>query len=509
MAFRHGVYISEEPTPTLPPVRVPSAMPVAFVTAPVHLARDPYAVTHVPQLCFVNREAVSAFGFSLRPEIWNNYTACEMIFSQFSLYAVSPIVIVNVLDPNIHNEVVTNKRLNLRGFSAVLADEDTSEAEPVRVPTEGVLIDTVTVSNTEGRVYEAGVHYTLAFNRDGHVVITALESVIGGISENEQLEFGYTKLAPEKVDILDYIGGYDVQTGKNFGMEIVNDIFPRFRLVPGSILAPGVSGNPVLAAVMETRASNINGHFRCAALLDVPTMIENAHSELVHHLYTDIPTWKNQNNFVFDAQFNGYPKLRLNDLIFNYSTQLAGLIGLTDNDNSQTPYVSPSNKNLMINGICYEDGEEMILNVEQANYLNGNGIMTAINFTNGWVAWGNRTGAYPGNTDPKDSFIPIRRMFIWIGNAIVLTYWRKIDFPLTMRTIETIVDSINIWLNGLAAREFILGGRVEFLQDDNPHTDIIDGIAKFRLRIAPPPPLEEAEFILQYDPEYLSNLFAS
>ena len=77
-----------------------------------------------------------------------------------------------------------------------------------------------------------------------------------------------------------------------------------------------------------------------------------------------------------------------------------------------------------------------------------------------------------------------------------------------MRTIETIVDSVNIWLNGLAAREFILGGRIEFLQDDNPLTDLIDGIARFMVRIAPPPPMEEAEFILQYDPNYLMNLFA-
>ena len=503
MAYRHGVYISEDPTPIIPPVRVDAAMPVAFVTAPVHLARDPYSVTHVPRLLHTNSRAVRDFGFSLRQEIWDNYTACEVIFSQFSLYAIQPIVIINVLDPDIYNEVVTNKKQNLNDFSLIISTEDTSGDEPIWIPTEGILIDTVTVRNSDGDEYEARVHYSLAFNRDGHIILTAIEDAVDGMTENEQLEFAYTKLAPEKVTLLDYVGGFDILTGKNFGMELVNNIFPLFRLVPGSILAPGVSGAPVLAAVMETRASNINGHFRAVALLDVPTMIDGE-----HHYYTDVPAWKNTNNLVMPAQFVGYGKLKLGDYIFNYSSQLAGLLGWVDNDNSQVPYVSPSNKNMRMNALCYEDGEEMVLNVEQANYLNGQGIMTAINFTLGWTAWGNRTGAYPGNTDPKDSFIPIRRMFIWIGNTIVLTYWRKVDFPLTMRTIETIVDSVNIWLNGLAAREFILGGRIEFLPDDNPLTDLIDGIARFRVRIAPPPPMEEAEFILQYDPDYLMNLFA-
>ena len=153
MAFRHGVFISEDPTPLVPTVNVDSAMPVAFVTAPVHLSRDPYAVTHEPRLCFNTRDATAAFGFHQKPEIWNNYTACEVIFSQFSLYAIAPLVIINVLDPKIHNEAVSDHELRLTGRVGV-----------IRV--DGVLIDTVTVRNTNGRVYEPEKHYTLAFNRD-------------------------------------------------------------------------------------------------------------------------------------------------------------------------------------------------------------------------------------------------------------------------------------------------------------------------------------------------------
>ena len=491
MAFKHGIYIYEEPTSILPPVQVNSALPIAFVTAPVHLANDPYDVTNKPVLCFTNREAVSAFGFNMRPEIWDNYTAPQVIFSQFALFGVAPLVLVNVLDPKVHNTRVSSESITLDGFSAV-------------IPADGILIDTVSVAG-----YEIDTHYTLSFNRDGLVVISAMRNVTGGIAENARLTIAYTKLAPEKVDIYDVIGGYNNITGRNEGLELVEEIFPRFRLVPGQILAPGFSSDSVVAAVMETRGGNINGHFRCIALCDMPTMLEDEQGELVEHRFTNVPAWKNLNNYISTRQYNLYPMLRLGSQKYYYSTQMAGLIGRVDADNRGVPYNSPSNKNLRINGLCYANGEEVVLNVQQANFLNGQGITAAINFVNGWVAWGNRTGAFPGNTDPKDSFINIRRMFDWIGNTIVLSNWRKIAFPLTRRSIDTIVDSVNIWLNGLTAQEFILGGRIEFLPEENQKTDFLNGNLRFRLMIAPPPPIEAADFILEFDPAYLQTLFGN
>ena len=84
-----------------------------------------------------------------------------------------------------------------------------------------------------------------------------------------------------------------------------------------------------------------------------------------------------------------------------------------------------------------------------------------MNFIGGWKCWGNRTACYPGVTDVKDSFIAIRRMFNWVGNTLVQTFWQRVDYPLNRRQIDTIVDSANIMMNGWTARQFILGGRVE------------------------------------------------
>ena len=63
------------------------------------------------------------------------------------------------------------------------------------------------------------------------------------------------------------------------------------------------------------------------------------------------------------------------------------------------------------------------------------------------------------------------------------------------------------WLNGLTAREFLLGARVELLEDDNPVTDLVDGIIRFRVSQASPPPARAIEFLIEYDPSYFQGLF--
>ena len=51
------------------------------------------------------------------------------------------------------------------------------------------------------------------------------------------------------------------------------------------------------------------------------------------------------------------------------------------------------------------------------------------------------------------------------------------------------------------------GGKVAFLPDENPTTDLMDGITRFRVYLAPPPPAKEIWFTLQYEPSYLGTLF--
>lgn len=485
MAYKHGVYPSEVPTSIIPPVKTSAGLPVVFGTAPLHLASDP-AGANKPVLCYSYAEAVKAFGYSAD---WEKYTLCEFIYSHFSLFNVAPVVLVNVLDPTIHKEEVTNQTIDVAGGTLVITGQP-------------VLLDTLIVKLVEaGQPLVVGTDYVAGYNDDLNVVITPIDG--GAIAgSQESLVVSYTKLNPAAVDSDDIVGGIDVNTGNPEGLELVAQVYPLFQIVPGQILAPGWSTDPLVAAVMHAKAGSINSVFQAIAIADIPTAGENAATQ-----YTQAPAWKTNNNYVNPRLIVGWPKVSLGGRQFHLSTQIAGINCQTDAANDDIPYMSPSNKALQANAAVLASGSAVSLALDQANYLNGQGIVTALNFIGGWRLWGNRTGAYPGNTDIKDTFIPVRRMFNWIANTLVLTHWQKVDAPITRRLVETLIDSANIWFNGLAAREMILGGRVEFLEDENPTTDLLNGVFRLHYYVAPPPPAEDIEEVIEYDVSYFNTLF--
>lgn len=488
MAYKHGVNIQEQATSVLPPVQVEAGIPFIVGTAPVGMADE--SNVNKPVLCYSYAEAVAAFGY-VPPKLDGasglkkyEYSISEFIQSQFALFGVAPVIVVNVLDPAKHKKSATasSVTLDVNNGSAVIAET-------------GIIPSTVSV---EG--YTRGTDYELTFDVDGHLVVTSLTDADGEFrcTVGSALTFAAEKCAPEMVTDVDIVGGVDM-SGKKSGLELVGECFPRFRVVPGILLAPGYSGDPTVAAVMTAKASNINEHFKAIALIDVPTDTVKA--------YTDVAAWKNNNNIADPLQVCCWPMLSLDGVAYHMTTQLSGLLGQVDSDNDDVPYVSPSNKNFQMTACVTADGSEIFLGPETAAYLNGQGIVTALNFIGGWKCWGNRTACYPGNTDVKDAFIPIRRMFGWVGNTLVQTYWQRLDFPLNRRQIDTIVDSANIWLNGLAARQYILGGRVEFNADENPTTDLMDGIVRLHVYITPPSPNRAIDFVLEYDVNYLGTLF--
>lgn len=303
---------------------------------------------------------------------------------------------------------------------------------------------------------------------------------------------------PTKVTSSDIIGGIDATTLAKTGLELVAEVYPRYQIVPGQIVAPGWSTDPAVAVIMSAKAQGINGLFNALAVIDIPDTTVTG--------YTDVPNYKTTNSLTDPYMVDCWGRPYLGDMSFHSSTILAGRICLTDSDNDDVPYVSPSNKTAYCNG-CRVNGSDIRLGLEEAEYLNGQGVVIPFNFNSGWKMWGNRTAAYPTTTDPKDAFIPIRRFFNWHGNTFVLTYWQLLDNPLNRRQIETITDSEQIRLNGFTKREYILGGRIAFQEDENPTTDLMDGISRFHTYMTPPSPNRVIENILEYDATYVSALF--
>lgn len=492
MAYNHGVKISEVPTSILPPVQVSAGIPLIVGTAPVGMT-DPSNVNK-PILCYSYDEAVAAFGY-VPPKLdaasglkKYEYSISEFIQSQFALFGVAPVIIVNVLDPSIHKKAANTMSVTL----------DTKTGSAV-VEETGILLNSVSLTGS-GASYLQDKDYVLTFNDDGYLVITSLKNDEDEFlcETGETLTLSANKTDPTLVTPEDVVGGVSSDGGMK-GLELINECFPRFRLVPGIVLAPGFSGDATVAAVMAAKCASINEHFSAIALIDVPTSAVPR--------YSDVALWKNTGNVVDPLQVACWPMVALGDVVYHMSTQLAGLMGQVDGDNDDVPYVSPSNKNFQMTSAVLADGTEVWISPDKGAYLNSQGVVTAINFIGGWKCWGNRTACYPGVTDVKDSQIAIRRMFGWIGNTLVQTFWQSVDNPLNKRQIDTVVTSANQWLNGLAARQYILGGRVEFLGTENPTLDLMEGISRFHVFVTPPSPNREIDFILEYDPAYIQTLF--
>lgn len=493
MAYNHGVSVSEIPTSILPPVESSAGIPFIVGTAPVNMADT--SNVNKPVLCYSYDEAVKAFGYVPPKEDGASglkkfeYSISEFINSQFALFGVSPVIIVNVLDPAKHKKAATTVTVTLDAKTGAATIAET-----------GIIPSSVTITGSGSAAYVEGTDYVLSFDDDGALVVSSLKDEDGNfkMTTAAELTFAAQKLDPTAVTADEIIGGVDV-SGNKSGFETVSECFPRFRLVPGVLLAPAYSHNAGVAAVMAAKAANINEHFTAIALIDVPT--ENVKQ------YTDVAAWKNSNNITDPKQVVCFPMLALDGVAYHQSTQLAGLIGDTDSDNDDVPYVSPSNKNYQMTSAVLADGTEIWLGADAAAYLNSQGVVTALNFIGGWKCWGNRTACYPANTDVKDSFIPVRRMFSWVGNTLIQSFWQRVDAPLNRRQIDAIVDSANAWLNGMTAKQYILGGRVEFLESENPTTDLMDGKARFHVYLTPPSPNREIDFVLEYDPQYVETLF--
>ncbi len=193
---------------------------------------------------------------------------------------------------------------------------------------------------------------------------------------------------------------------------------------------------------------------------------------------------------------------------YHMSTLLAGLIAQVDSGNSDCPYESPSNKTIQCDGLVLADGTDLVQTFQQANQLNAGGIVTALNWLGDWVCWGNYTAAYPDSIDPKDITISISRMFGYVGYTLIDTIRPYLDKPLIRRIIDVVVDTVNIMINGWIGAGYLLGGRVEYLADDNTTATLMAGQITFNIALCPPGPMQVINFKTTYDLSYLSSLVA-
>lgn len=484
-----GVNVVNLPTGVTPPVKSLAGLPVYVGSAPVHMSAARTAKLNQPVLAYNLAEATAALGFidaaGSAGQKKFAFTLCEAMSAHFKVGNVGPIVLINVLDPDTHNTAVTAEAHTLG--SAGTATLTNAHPWPA-----SVVVKVASATKT------LGTDYTFTVNSSGQGIVTRVST--GTIAAEASITVDYDYLTPSAVDAADIVGAVDAGTQAKTGLELVSEVFPRFRLVPGAILAPGYMEDATVAAVALAKASSINGHFKAIVFADIPTATVD--------VYTEAAAWKTTNSYTAADMVVCWPLGRLGDTLYHLSTLAAARAMQTDADNDGIPYESPSNKAIPIDSLALSNGTEVVLDPVAAEALNAQGIVTALNFIGGWVLWGNRTAAYPANTDPADAFINFTRMRAWNQAVIVQSHWKRVDNAMDRRKIDSVLDSENIRLNALAGRGNILGGRLELREELNPVTELLDGHVTYSMNWMVPPPMNAITFNVEVDPSYLSTLFA-
>lgn len=479
MSYKHGVYVVENATSMTAPVTSDSGLIVVVGTAPVHLAAAP-AKVNTPVLVNSFAEAVKAFGDSTD---FAKYTICEAVHAAFQVVGAGPMVLINVLDPDKHTKQIPETTLQVNGGAAVLEQPDAILAKLV-------------VKNDATELAE-GVDYVASFAKDGNVKIAVLED--GAAAKATSLKVSGKAVDPAAVTETDIVGGVDVATGKETGIEAVRLVYPMLGKVPGTLIAPGYSQKATVAAALQAKTET--GGFRMMAMVDVDSGESGAKQ------YTDVKTKKEAQGLTDANCFALWPCAKVGEQVYHLSAIAAALAAKVDADNGGVPYVSVDNQAVAVGGACLEDGTEVLLDREQANEVNACGVATLLNM-NGFRLWGNNTAAYPGSTDYKDRWMSVRRFLNWDDNTFILTYFGRVSFPMNRRLVESIVDSENVRGNSFVARGICARHETKFLEEENPTGELLDGKLTFHKYVTPFGPAEHIEEIVEIDPDALASALA-
>lgn len=477
-AYRHGVYASEVATSMVAPIAGTAGLPVVIGTAPVNMLADPSAAINKPILVNNYKEAVKAVGYS---DDFASYTLCDAISAAFKVVGVGPLVLINVLDPAVHKEAVTETEVAVNNHVA-------------KLDVKGMIVDGIVVKNGSTSL-EKDEDYTTSFNEDGTLNVI-LTSTGGGASATSVKISGY-KVDPTAVVAADIVGSVDPSTGAEKGLEVVRQIYPKLGMTPGILIAPRFSAEATVSAALQAKTKEINSVFKCVCIIDIDSGASGARK------YDSVNAQKTTQGVTNANAYGVWLYGKVGDVVYSGSSLAAALTAYTDAVNDDTPNISPSNKTLPISAACLADGTEVLLDQDQANTVNSFGIATFLNM-NGFRLWGNNTAAYPGNTDPKDRWFSVRRFLNWAANTFILTYFQKVDGPANPRLIEAIIDSENVRGNGFVARGVCARYEIVYNEDENTTADLLDGRITFHQYITPYTPAEEISDVIEFDPVALA-----
>jgi phage tail sheath protein FI len=394
---------------------------------------------------------------------------------------VSPIVVINVLNPDSHVEVEsTTATVNVhkegKSFVGYIDDPLCS--------IDSLAITAASVEFAEGEV-------TYGYDGDSVKIIIKKE---GFTATSVTASYTRVKFAASDIRATDFQKAVDA----------VDYVELKLGLIPTILVAPAFSKVPDLHDIMVQKTlDRAAAKWYLISLSDIPATDDVAtRAEAIQ--------WKadNQYNGKYDKVF--YPMAAYGDKIYHLSTIGAYRMQATDIDNDDLPFVSPSNKLINVDRMCLANGDTVFYMENEANELNAVGITTMNIVKQTMRLWGSHMANYNAKTlsniNPEDRFDIQIRMMMYILNYLQYNYYDEIDETFTRKDIDAILNSIQTWLDSIVNAGALLYATVRFDPASNPVESIENGDLTFDLEVTYGISAKSITFKLQYTRTGLSLL---
>lgn len=465
--FFHGAETTIAPSAIQPVTTVPTGIIGLVGCAP-----------QGPQntLTFVgSRQDAEQFGGALFPATINR--SLDFIFNQGG----AQVIVVNVFDPATMNNLITQEAATIVNGRAQLTEAVLFEAG-----------DPVVAGGSPWVTYDVDDDYTI----DEYGLLKIVPN--GDIVEGSTVYVTYYTPDYSGLVASDFVG---TTTPARTGFKMFAESFDTFGVNPKIFICPEFSAIAAVALEMGIQSNAFRGIcFVDAAealtrtqLIAARTTAGTSFASVSRRV---VPCGPWHKSFDYSGQLDNYP----------LSAWAAGVTAATDA--TEGYWVSPSNH--VVVGVVDAEysmvGQGINDPSSDANLLNGAGIVTTLKVGAGRRLWGNRSAAWPTDSDPRN-FIPVQRVESTLHESLEKSMLPYIDRPNDQATRDSIKGTANAYIATLIQNGALLVGS-ECIYDpaDNPALDLAAGKVKFRLVIMPPTPAERITFISYLDINLLTNI---
>lgn len=482
MAFKHGVYGEHSIYAGKLPVTANGTIPAYIGTAPIHQNNTENA-TDYDYSEFINKpiiinsyaDAKAKLGVS---DDFKTFTLMEAVYAHFmnGETAIAPIIVVNMAKPTVREAEDTETTVILSGLAG----------NKVGYIDDGAaVIETVTLSE----LTEAD--YSLAYV-DGKIKVTITKTAFAS---------GNIVATYRRVDTSD-----SVITETNFSealnaLDICEMVTGR---IPNVLVAPHYSTIKKYHDLMIAKATN-----KIANKWYIDVVVDIEANETTNTLTKAIAK-KATDGYNSVVEKVCFPMVKYDGRIYHMSTMCVVDMQQTDTEADGVPYISPSNKKIYADAAVLSDGTQLFINETSANTANANGL-TTVNVVRGTLRlWGGCNGNY--NFASEDDIDPEYRQDVGIRmKHYILNYFQynfidNVDMPISRRDIDSILASVQQWLNSLINEGKMLFAAVEFVADNNSVKDMVSGDFVFDTSYTHTPNAKSLTFKTHYTTEGIETL---